>query len=306
MKKFLFLFPLSILSFTLFGQVTCGNIAMPENWRFDDNSSPYGYLLQIDKVSNPNNIWQIGTPQKTFISEAYSSPNVIITDTINHYPPNDTSVFIFKHIDQGGYSTPHSAELAGYYKVNSDSLNDFGTIEISLDKGVTWINLLTDNIYSSYYDWQTPKPVLTGNSDGWQNFWVRLARLGEPFNVEPGDTILLKFTFISDANSDELDGLAYDNFQFCDGVEGIGDIQDTDLISVFPNPTNNLLYIISNKPHPKQAIQVFSYTGQLLFEDRNFSSDFIDTKKLNLKDGVYFLKYSDTKKSSLKTFIVGK
>lgn len=306
MKIFLSAFSLSILSLTLFGQVNCGSIAMPEDWRFDGTSTPSDYLLQIDKISNPSNIWQIGVPQKSFINGAYSSPNVIITDTMNHYPPNDTSVFIFKHIDQGGYSTPHSAELAGFYKVNSDSLNDFGMIEISLDKGATWINLITDTIYSSNYDWQTPKPVLTGNSDGWQNFWVRLASLGEPFNVQIGDTILLKFTFISDANNDTLDGLAYDNFQFCDGVEGMSEIPDNNLISVFPNPTNSILYIIGAASQSKQAIQIFSYIGQLIFEDHNFESKFIDTQSLNLTDGLYFLKYSDTKNTSIQPFIVSR
>jgi hypothetical protein len=287
-----------------FGQVTCGGIAMPEYWNFDGGQTPYDYLLKIDTISYPNNIWQIGVPQKTVINSAYSSPNVIITDKINPYPPNDTSVFIFKHIDQGGYSTPHSAELAGYYKVNTDSLNDYGTIEISLDHGTTWINLITDTAYSSYYQWFTPKPTLTGNSNGWVNFWVRLADLGIPFNVNWGDTILLKFTFISDSIADTLDGLAYDNFQFCDGAEGIEEMLNDNLIVVYPNPTTDFLYINRRTNPMTETIQIFSYTGQLLFEDNNFISKTIDIKKLNLTDGLYFLKYSDTKNYAMKKIIV--
>ncbi|MDA3953800.1 MAG: transposase [Bacteroidales bacterium] len=34
-------------------------------------------------------IWQIGTPNKTFFDSAYSSPNAIITDTVNYYPINN-------------------------------------------------------------------------------------------------------------------------------------------------------------------------------------------------------------------------
>jgi hypothetical protein len=290
----------------LFGQVTCGYIAIPEDWNFDGGITPYDYLLKIDTTSNPNNVWQIGAPQKTIISSAYSTPNLIITDTINHYPPNDTSVFIFKHIDNGGYSYHHSAELAGYYKVNSDSLNDYGTIEISLDKGTTWVNLITDTVYSDYYYWQTEKPTLTGNSDGWKNFWVRLEDLGIVFPIEFGDTILIKFTFISDAIENNLDGLAYDNFQFCDGWEGIEEVKDNSLIEIYPNPTNNLLFIVRKKQPKLETIQLYTYSGQLLFEDGNFKSNFIDTRQLNLPLGLYFLKYSTENRISIKSFIVGK
>lgn len=304
MKKYLLLLSLTLYAVISFGQVSCGGVAMPKDWNFDGGITPWDYLLQIDTVSNPNNVWQIGAPQKAIINSAYSSPNLIITDTLNHYPPGDTSVFIFKHIDQGGFSTPHSAELAGYYKVNTDSLNDYGTIEISLDQGITWINLLTDTIYSTYYDWWTPKPVLTGNSYGWQNFWVHLAPLGEVFNVNWGDTILLKFTFISDSIADTLDGLAFDNFQFCDGVESIEEILNNNLIVVYPNPTSDLLFINRRTQPQKESVKIFNYTGQLLYESDNFNEKTIDTKKLNLTNGFYFLRYSDTKNYALKKFIV--
>lgn len=304
MKKLLLNIWLMLISAASLGQAWCGGIAMPQDWNFDGGLTPWDYVLEIDTTSNPNNIWQIGAPQKTIINAAYSSPNVIITDTLIHYPPNDTSVFIFKHIDQGGYSAPHSAELAGYYNVNSDSLNDYGTIEISLDQGTTWVNLITDTTYSSYYYWMTPKPTLTGNSNGWQNFWVSLAPLGQVFNVNWGDTILLKFTFISDSISDSLDGLAYDSFQFCDGIEGIEEILNNNLIVIYPNPTSDFLFINRRTQSRKESIKIFDYTGQLLIEDENFKNKTIDTKQLNLVDGFYFLRYSDSGNYAMKKFIV--
>lgn len=291
---------------TTFGQVWCGSIAMPYDWDFDGGQTPYGYFLEIDTFSNPNNIWQIGAPQKGVINNAYSDPNVIITDTIDYYPPNDTSVFIFKHIDQGGYSWPHSAELAGYYYVNSDSLNDYGTIEISLNQGASWINLVTDTIYSSYYHWFTPKPTLTGNSNGWKNFFVRLAGLGNVFNVNLGDTILLKFTFISDSIADTLDGLAFDNFEFCDGVEGIEEIFKENLISIYPNPTNGYLYIERKNNSSSATIQIFNSTGKLLYEENSFNAEFIDPKEINLIDGIYLIKYFEKEYYTVKRFLIQK
>jgi len=306
MKRFIFIMSLLVIASTNYGQVWCGSVAMPIDWDFDGGQNPYGYFLEIDTLSNPNNIWQIGTPQKGVINNAYSNPNVIITDTINSYPPNDTSVFIFKHIDQGGYSTRHSAELAGYYYVNSDSLKDYGTIEISLNQGTSWINLITDTVYSSYYHWFTPKPTLTGSSNGWKNFFVRLADLGGVFNVNSGDTILLRFTFISDSNADTLDGLAYDNFEFCDGVEGIEEISKENLISIYPNPTTGYLYIVRKNNSSNATIQIYNSTGKLLYEENSFNAEFIDTKKINLVDGLYLLKYSDKKNYTVKQFLIHK
>lgn len=66
---------------------------------------------------------------------------------------------------------------------NSDSLNDYRMIEFSPDNGITWIDLLNDTEYSSYYYWQPPKPVLTGNSNGWQRFYVNVTNLGAIFNL---------------------------------------------------------------------------------------------------------------------------
>lgn len=304
MKKLLLNLAMTMISITSFGQVTCGNIASPEEWNFDDGFTPSGYSLQIDTVTYPNNIWQIGAPQKNVINSAFSPPNVIITDKSDQYPPNDTSVFLFKHIDQGGYSTPHSAELAGYYMVNSDSLNDYGTIEISLDQGTTWINLITDTFYTSFYQWFTPKPTLTGNSKGWVNFWVHLADLGQAFNVNLHDTIIFKFTFISDSISDTLDGLAYDNFQFCDGVEGIKEILSDNLIVVYPNPTHDLLFIERRIQPQNESVKIYNLTGQIVFEDKNFKEKFVDIKKIKLKDGFYFLYYSDAKSYSIKKIIL--
>lgn len=304
MKKLLLTFSLTLITSASFGQVFCGGIATLEDLNFDDDYTPWDYFLQIDTVTNPNNIWQIGASHKTVINSAFTTPNVIITDTINHYPPNDTSVFIFNHIDQGGYSLPHSAELAGYYNVNSDSLNDYGTIEISLDQGTTWINLLTDTIYTPYYFWLTPKPILTGNSNGWQNFYVILASLGEVFDVNSGDTIILKFTFISDSNIDTLDGLAYDSFQFCDGHEGIEEIINENLIVLYPNPTSEYLFIKRMTNPLRESVKIYNCIGQLLFDDENFIGENIDIRKLNLSSGFYFLRYSDSKSYAMKKFIV--
>ena len=113
--------------------------------------------------TDTNNIWQIGVPQKTLFNQANSQPNVIITDTINNYGTNDTSSFTVR------YNTYNCPYAFGKYYVDSDSLNDFGIIEISIDSGQTWINILEDSL-----NFSPEKPVLTGSSNGWKSFELDL------------------------------------------------------------------------------------------------------------------------------------
>src|SRR5680860_1850189 len=49
------------------------------------------------------NSWSIGAPDKTVFTSAYSPSNVIVTDTLDPYPMNDTSSFIIKHLASGGW-----------------------------------------------------------------------------------------------------------------------------------------------------------------------------------------------------------
>ena len=170
--------------------------------------------LFIDTLSNPNNTWQIGAPVKNKFSEAFSLPNAIITDTINPYPVNDSSSFIVIHrvsiaLDQDQY-----AQFGGFYKVDSDSLNDFGKIELSPDNGITWLNVLDD----PSFNWRSSKPVLTGSSD-WTYFWVEFD--GIEYDLNLGDSIQFRFTFISDDNQSNRDGLMFDDLVFEDIIEGI-------------------------------------------------------------------------------------
>ncbi len=291
MKKIALILLLFISSFS-FAQVYCGYIAIPRYMYFDNNEQNWEYILEIDTIHNQYNIWQIGKPNKLIIDTAYSNPNVIITDTSNSYPANDTSFFYIKHIDNGGYSTPHSAEFAGYYYVNSDSLNDFGLIEFSPDNGTTWIDIITDTLYQNYIYWDTPKPVLTGNSNGWQNFMVTLDGLGHVFDINWGDTILLKVSWISDEILDTLDGLAFDNFEFCDGTEEIEENGYKKKYSrIYPNPSNEKITIeFENSTSITFQLKIYNNLGKILKQKGNIKNDKIEINVDSYKSGIYFYK----------------
>ena len=204
------------------------------------------FRLETDTVSNPDNIWEIGHPDKTIFNSACSEPNVIITDTSNTYPINDTSVFIVKHVSDwsGGFQLHHTVILQGKYQVNCDTLTDFGKIEFSPDNGLTWVDLINDEEYyeMNCYDWWTEKPVLTGNTTAWAEFRVWVAGFGPVFDIQPGDTVLYKFSFISDAVQTNKDGLMYDDFRFEDYAETIEKMNNNPDLIVFPNPTTGFSY----------------------------------------------------------------
>jgi len=294
MKKLLLLIPLMLISVVSSAQFYFYTLD------FEDTAALHH--LRIDTASNPNNIWQVGAPQKTIFTNAYSSPNVIITDTINPYPINDTSSFTIVNVAGTGYTSPHTASLQGVYSVNSDTLTDFGTIEFSPNNGTSWYNIVNDTFITNHIFMPPGWVTLTGNSNGWQSFYVNLAALGPLFNIQLFDTVLWRFTFISDSIQTNKDGLMFDDLHFEDYVEGIPEIQNDNLISISPNPTSEELSIHRTKVNGNQTIQIFNYTGQVLYDQTNFKEDLIDTR--HLPNGIYLLKYSDTKNFSVKRFVV--
>jgi hypothetical protein len=237
-----------------------------------DFDNPNIYIsIEIDSTNN-NNIWQIGQPQKTVLSQALSQPNVIITDAINTYPINDTSSFYVSYYDW------NCGLISGSYFCDTDS-NDYGIIELSRDNGQTWIDLLTD---SSVLALNWSLPVLTGNSNGWQYFDIRY----ENFFADINDTILLKFSFISDSIDTQHDGLMFDNLGFCFSVN-TQNIYQLNNLKVFPNPTADILNFEFEKPIDNAEIRIYSSIGQLM-TTKNITNTDIQFDVSDWNSGMYF------------------
>ncbi len=268
--------------------------------------------LTIDTISNPNNIWQIGPPQKTIFTSAFSTPNALVTDTINTYPTNDTSAFIITNVAMGqGFEWPHTVILAGEYFVNSDTLTDYGMIEFSPDNGTTWIDLLNDTITGTVegyqYQWywgSYQKPTLSGNSNQWKSFWVDLAKAGYIYNVHDGDTVLYRFTFISDSIQTNKDGLMFDNLHFENWVEGIEEIGFALMKSqCFPNPTKNALTIsFDNYQNSSFDLYIYNAIGMEITKTTT-NSNKVNLSVSKYKQGAYFYKLVD---KTHKKFTIGR
>ncbi len=262
------------------------------NINFEDTSQ--FFRLEIDTSSNPNNIWQIGEPQKTIFTSAYSVPNAIVTDTVNSYPVSDTSTFVIKHVScPSGFQMPHTVILSGKYQVNSDTINDFGILEFSPDNGNTWVDLLTDTIYQDQgcYDWWSAKPTLTGNSSAWTDFYVWVAGFGPVFNIQPGDTVRYRFTFVSDGIQTNKDGLMFDDLHFEDWAEGINTVKSQFNSKIYPNPTSGNVEIqFLNETNETFEFTLFDSNGKSVLIKRTTNKNSIQLDLSNYHSGLYVYK----------------
>jgi len=290
MKKLLFSLALTFLAATSFGQWM---------WEINFEDTATLHRVVINSALNPHNVWQIGHPSKTLFHSANSNPNAIVTDTANPYPVNDTSSFTIIHIAEMGWTSGYpKVDIGGWYSVNSDTLTDYGYIEFSANHGNTWYRV--DN-YEGYCTWGAVEdlPTFTGNSNGWKHFYYCLQ---VPVTVNYGDTILYRFTFISDGVQTNKDGLMFDDLHFEDWAEGIHEIQNNEMISISPNPVSDELRVQRNQVTGHPEIKVVNFLGQVVYNNPDFTGETIDTRQF--RNGIYILNYSFSNYFAIKKFVV--
>ncbi|MBK7129637.1 MAG: T9SS type A sorting domain-containing protein [Crocinitomicaceae bacterium] len=242
--------------------------------------------ITIDTISNPSNIWQIGAPQKSIFS-SLPGENSIVTDTLNPYPANDTSSFIVKHVAcEGIGGSGGMCSISGMYQVDTDSLNDFGKIEFSPDNGVNWVLISQDTLLYNSAPWPTfiYNCKFTGTSAGQELFEIDLGLTYEIFNITTGDTVLFKFTFISDNVSELRDGLLFDELVIFDmSAWGVNEINFAAL-EMYPNPSSSIVNF-TNINGNIQSVRIISSDGTLVYQQESLLDNSLDIEFL--KSGVY-------------------
>ncbi len=277
-----------------------------ENNGFNEDDIRHEFF--IDTISNSKNCWRIGKPEKNNFKTSVSEPNSIVTDLSFEYPTNDTSSFIIYHKADDGFMNGGFLYLEADYYVNSDTLTDFGQIDISFDKGKKWFNMLTDSIYNdsikSYFkfNWNNEKPVFSGESNEWKDFKVNFEGLGKIMNVNWNDTILFRFSFISDNKQTNKDGLMFDDIRIEDADEGILELKNNNFINIYPDPANEKLNYECNSKNIPHKIQLINSLGQVVYEKKVMNGEVIDLR--NFPSGNYQLKYSDNKHYTFKSFVI--
>jgi len=272
---------------------------------FEPNTNCAGYSMSdpepILNIENaPNNVWETGQPQKTNFTTGFNSLRAIVTDTLDAYPSNDTSAFVISYTTHEPSNSIHWAnfDLSFDYYVDSDTLTDYGTIEFSPDNGTTWINLLNDPTYDSYLSWDISgpngniPPTLSGSSNGWIHRSVSLGNLGTYLAIPAGTIIQWRFTFTSDGNQTNRDGLMYDNI-YLDITPPLG-LEETNVetFQISPNPVYSTIETHFSETQENVSYVVHSSEGRLI---KQFPKQKTETT-LNLdalNSGVYYLSIYD-------------
>ena len=249
---------------------------------FDSGDVFYPTLISIDTTHYHRNIWQVGKPDKTVFTSAYSAPNAIITDTLNPYPVNDTSVFIAKI--PGYYMDPTISPIHVFsfeYQLDIDS-GSIARVEISEDSGAHWENIV-DTLPTHYY-WPILIPDLSHSTSGWTA--LTLNRDWSPAS----DTILFRFTFISDSTFANKDGWIIDNIFCFYQWEGIPQVQNNNLITIGPNPSGGDVYIHTiGQAARGGSVVIDNMLGEEVYKAGTLPPG--GHIHLSLPGGIYFLKY---------------
>lgn len=272
--------------------------------------------------TSTSNLWQIGKPQKPIFNAAHSPNRSIVTDTINHYPPNATSSFTY--IIGIPYTSTCNNCLYFWHKYDMDTIGDKGIIEASYDGGNSWL-ILKDTILFPFFSWfhwlpdyyvstgtNSPhKLIMKGSSNGWvlSSFcwrWFVPVRLSSDTIIIMPDTLMIRFKFISDSISKNKDGWMIDDIVFekedpmmCTNVSK----NNFNLnVTVSPNPFSSKCIIHSNKSFNNAKLELYNFTGQKVKEIHSFSGNDFVLSRENLPSGLYLLhiiedtKIVDTKK----------
>ena len=259
-----------------------------------EHSFDYGpdSLVFIDS-SDLDNIWVIGHPDKPNTTSGCGSINAIYTDTL-YYPTNDTSAFFINYTNHNIY---YSIGVSFFYKIDSDSITDFGSIYVW--DGSQWFDLIKDYksigyfvvkkvntaeliYFSSANDSSSYNPF-TGLSKGWYIFYYRLEIQHRwwPNNLE------FRFKFTSDSVQTEREGWILDLITFEDINDLSADFQSDRKFELYPNPVNSTLRIYVNDfTNSKYSINIYTVTGQLV-KTTSFNSNVSTIDLQELVSGIY-------------------
>ncbi len=242
--------------------------------------------------TSQGNLWQIGPPQKTFFDAAQSPVNALVTDTINNYPPNSVSSFVY------AFPNPISANLGFWHKIDSEPNMDGGYIEFSIDTGQTWhllsqqpldLNTASNFPLTIWTDVYGSDTLFNGNlgvsgHNGWSKGNVSfLCNAVKNLNL----LSLLRFNFISNGTN-EFEGWMFDDFGTtyypCSSNENIVSNQ----LNVFPNPATDQLIIDFGDQFLSGELFLSNVMGQRVLERSGLSDYSVELSVQELPSGIYY------------------
>lgn len=261
---------------------------------------------------SPDNVWVIATADKAFLNTGHMGPNSIVTDSINPYPINNNSSFIF--VIRNPYTQGCSTTLEFWHKYDIDSL-DYGEIEASYDGGNSWVPVTdTGGIepYWSFFWWdmdyhETTQSTsyhnlkITGTSDGWiksKFFWQWWVGVDRDTIIANPDSLMIRFSFHSDSNFDNKEGWMIDQLRVeAEYYWGCGSAKNYALegnMDITPNPFSQNASLLIKKPMIDATLTIYNSFGQAIITKSHLSGNNINFDRGNLKAGIYIVRIADS------------
>jgi hypothetical protein len=184
------------------------------------------------------------------------------------------------------------------HKYDFEKNKDGGIIETSYDNGLSWQNIIYDPTIMDNVDYVSglynlndtidsfnDKPGFTGLQDEINEVEIVFWTSWQIFE----DTVLLRFTIVSDSIESNNEGWMLDNFVFGYFYVGIDENEHNNNIYISPNPSNSIITI--NSPVERiTKIEIISLNGVQILERYNTNSICID----KIQAGFYLIKINDT------------
>ncbi|MBN8697149.1 MAG: T9SS type A sorting domain-containing protein [Bacteroidetes bacterium] len=282
MKKKFFFILLFFATFFAKGQFCGGQSVFIHN---------YGDTISSYFIKDTSCLWQVGSSDKTTLN--YSGIT-IMTDTIAYYPPNVNSSFQLK-IPAGDMGFSY---LSCVYKTDTDSLADYGLIEVSIDNGYTWLNI--DSLLG------TTPPVLTGRTESGISYYFQYSLISG-FSPNTCDTICYKFSFVSDSLDTYKEGIQFNSIQIVNWADFIYETSSKNTVFAFPNPSADeitLEFVQNNSENT--LLEIKNLLGQTVYAETlkgNIGKQLKIVDVSVLQNGVYFIKLKNRDKIYSTKFI---
>lgn len=296
-----------------------GMFAQPLDTISFENPSANIHILQ-----STGNLWQIGKPQKTFFNGAHSGSKVIVTDTSHYYPAGDTSSF--DYVIHTPITQSCQTCLQFWHKYEMDSTGDQGLINVSYDGGNSWIPLKDTTLNTPYYSiftWNgdyhaansttTQHNAVKGKSDGWiqsrfcWQWWIPIGAKTDSIIVNP-DSMMVRFTFISDGTTKQKEGWMIDDFKSYNnwgGCSGIEEYSTSDFMRAWPIPFTDQTVLNTRREINDATLGLYNSLGQEIMKREHLNGKRTTLGRNGLPAGLYTLKLSESGKvmSLLKIMI---
>jgi hypothetical protein len=240
-------------------------------WDYITFEEPYEFL-SVDTTEN--NIWVIGEANTAWLY-AFAGSNAIFTGNSGSYPPNNKSSFTLVLSGANIDHYPYSVYIEFQHRMDTDDGRDGGYIEVSHDGGESWTNLIEDRvscinpgewpehkIYSEEDTLYNGEAGFSGSKDwesvlfGWEECLVKDGNL-------QGDSLLLKFVFISDDHETNQHGWIIDHIRLF-SMQLLGEVQEdiASKLRVFPNPAKDYISIAGSLSEDIQRLEVYDAWGR--------------------------------------------